>query len=84
MFQDIFLVPSKMKLLNSNMIIYFGNERRKVPLSFSVLSFESLPQTDSPNLLILFLVKDTQTRIQENFYIIFFIYFSSNNVCIAM
>ena len=53
-----------MKLLNSNMIIYFGNERRKVPLLFSVLSLESLPQTDSPNLLILFLVKDTQTRIK--------------------
>ena len=66
-----------MKLLNSNMIIYFGNERRKVPLLFSVLSLESLPQTDSPNLLILFLVKDTQTRIQENFYIgnLFYLFF---------
>ena len=79
MFPNIFLFSSKIKLVNPN--TYF---RRKIPKLFLFFSLESLPQTDTANLPILFSVNDFNTRIHEHFDIIFQYNVSSNNVCIGL
>ena len=43
-FPKIFLFSSKLKLLNPNINIFYGNLRRKIPDIFLVFSLEFLPQ----------------------------------------
>ena len=62
--QKLVSVPSKIKLLNPNIDIYFGDLRRKF-LFFFFFFLNPYLKTDSVNLLIFFSLKGSKTRIHK-------------------